>query len=683
MRKQLIQSSDTLMRTAPLLPVAVGMIGGILIDRSTEMPITVYLMTFLAAALLALPKTIRALVGPILVCLAAAALGGTMHAIFVRQTPATSIARYTGPDRRIARVTGTVVSPPRMLAASPHPFSPWTFQSDRTTFLLEVHSIEGTSGHLPVTGRIRVTVQEALLDIGEGEQVEAFGWLYRLRPPQNPGSYDWAEHYRRQGVEAGLSCGHRECVRPIETEFAGSRGPITWLQRRARGLLTDDIAAGASEEAGLLEAMVLGHRSQLDRQLNDVFINAGCAHFLAVSGTHVVVLMSFVWAAARMAGVSRRQSAWLMLGAVVLYAAVAEPRPSILRAAIMAGLFCASLTLRRSRARLNWLSAAVIALIGLNPEAILDVGFQLSFAAVLGVSFLTPALIELAKATGTVLRRAAGIPSPADLGIEPFPTTANEGVSLVRMAARQTGRRVMRAALVLLIVSVSAWLAGAPVIASHFHRVQPWGPLSSVIVFPLMSVVMLLGFGKIIIGAVSPTAGCAIGVIVTFADALLISVVEQLAALPAASLTVPTPPWWWMIVFYLLLAAVVWRFRPSRTADSLKPPSTTPPGSHLWQTRSCIAALALVVVASLAWARPNPVPGHLRATFLARRGRAGNRNRASGRADHALRLRNDEPVRHWTVRGCPIPATLRYSAGGPRPPQPSEPRPLQWPTRSA
>ena len=85
--------------------------------------------------------------------------------------------------------------------------------------------------------------------------------------------------------------------------------------------------------------MILGHRSRLDRRINELFIRAGCIHFLAVSGVHVVIVMFFVRMICLTLFAPPRITAWVMLLSIVLYVLVAEPRPPILRAGMLASLY--------------------------------------------------------------------------------------------------------------------------------------------------------------------------------------------------------------------------------------------------------------------------------------------------------------------------------------------------------
>ena len=342
--------SQAIMHIAPLSPVAAGLIVGIVLDRSLDIHGAVYCGTFVVTCAITAVRSIRTLLAPPLLLIASMSVGGMLHLGAVRTVPLSSVERYTGRDRHIARIRGTIASWPRVLGSGDNPFARWTYGGDRTVFLLDVESIEGVDGDIPVTGLIRVTVQEAVLDLREDERVEAFGWLYRFRPPGNPGSFDWAWFHRRQGIVAGLSCKHQENILRLDSEPPPPHGSLASRFRTCvRGMLTDDLATGTDEEASLLEAMILGHRSGLDRRLNEVFIRAGCIHFLAVSGVHVVIVMALARLVCIPFFTGPRTRTLVMLLAVIIYAVVAEPRPPILRASIIAGLYCIARLFGRQR----------------------------------------------------------------------------------------------------------------------------------------------------------------------------------------------------------------------------------------------------------------------------------------------------------------------------------------------
>ncbi len=362
--------------------------------------------------------------------------------------------------------------------------------------------------------------------------------------------------------------------------------------------------------------MILGHRSRLDRRLNEIFIKAGCIHFLAVSGVHVVIVMFFVRLVCRAFMAPPRVTTWVMLIAVCTYAAVAEPRPPILRATVIAVLYCVARLLGRERACLNWISASAILLALFDPPMVFGVGYQLSFAAVLGVSYLSPALLTFAAEAWLVYQRVILKRPRADEDRKLMDLQARPRGLLAR-ALRRGSWSLQRYARVGLAITVGAWVSGLPIVAEYFQQVYLWGALNSLLAFPLVSMVMALGFAKLVAGVVLPGVTSVIGAVLTGVDSLLISLVQRLGSLPGASLVAPGPPRWFMVSYYVFLLSFVFRF--PRDVLVSRGPAPVPGQQRSAQPRApgyiFGAAFGLMAVCSIAWSWPK-TPDHLVVTVL-------------------------------------------------------------------
>lgn len=605
-------------RRTPLFPVAAGLLVGIVFDRWGEASGWVYFCVLAGCSASMLIRRVRSAWGPVIVLAASWCVGGVLHMEAARTIPATSIERYAGSERRIARVRGVIASPPRVLDVPSNPFQRWSHGAERTAFLLDVASIEGERGEIPVTGRIRVTVHEAVLDLAEAQRVELFGWLYRSRPPRNPGSYDWSYHFRRQGVVASLRCEHRESAVRLAKSVPALPGFVSRVRTHVRGLLTDDLAAGSDEEAGLLEAMILGHRSQLDRRLNDVFIRAGCIHFLAVSGLHLAVPMSFVWWVGRRFGLEKRRCAWLMLLVALTYVTIAEPRPPILRASIMGVLLCLTLIAGRARAGPNWLCAAAIILVILSPLEVFAAGFQLSFVAVCGIMYLPPALREgLRSLRGWYDRVIMHRPcAESDRALTKLIAARDHGWRRVPWRARRLAGRYV---LYPFGVSLAAWLVSLPIVATHFQQIHVWAFINSLLVFPFVYLLLILGFFKILAVALMPGWAFPLTDLMAWIDTILIGLVEHLGALPGATWNVPAPPWLWTVCWYALWVGFCLRFRraagPADEGQRRWAARSVPSRSRI-STAVCAASLILLVASTGLWVGGGRRTGRLVATML-------------------------------------------------------------------
>ena len=159
--------SALIMHTAPLLPVAVGLISGVVVDHWLHASATVAFAALTGTSVVLLVRSAREAAGPLLILLASTSVGCLLHARAMRTVPPSSIERYVGARGQIARLRGRVVSAPRIVGPPSNPFSRWSYGSDRTVFLLEAESLEGERGDVLVTGRVRVSVGEVLFDIRE------------------------------------------------------------------------------------------------------------------------------------------------------------------------------------------------------------------------------------------------------------------------------------------------------------------------------------------------------------------------------------------------------------------------------------------------------------------------------------------------------------------------------------
>jgi len=600
---------------APLLPPAVGFVVGVIVDRAAGLPAAFYVAALAIATVFAAVRAARSRGGWAILLVAGFAIGGVLHHGGGVSSPGRSIARFATQRGLIVRVRGEVASAPMVTRADPGPLSIAAFRAERTRFLLDVKSVGGAGRAVPVEGLVRVTVREPVLDLAPGEEIEIHGRLYALQPPSNPGAFDWAAFMRRSGVVATLTCGYRESVERLGLGHGAVRaGLLSRLRGRLRGWLVDDLVVAGDDEANLLSAMVLGHRSAVDQRINDVFLRAGCAHFLAASGVHIVLVLLIASVACRLLCLPRGQRVWVLIIVVACYAMIAEPRPSILRASVMAEIYLIACLLHRERARLNWVCATVLILGIVDAGMIFDVGYQLSTSAVVGILFL-PRVIRNAIGRVRRLRSIAG-PDQRDEDAALRRRLIVAGRSAWSRRFHEAWRRLGRYAGEGLVISLAAWLATWPIVALHFGQLHPFGPLATVVMMPMLAVLMAAGFVKLMVAAVVPWFVGPLVVLVNVLDSACIVSADALGSLPGASLACSRPPWLFLGVYYACLA--LWCLHASRTdrSTSLPAPSHEVPPCGTNLRRVAWVATAAVAASFAWWALPRMPPGRLTMTVL-------------------------------------------------------------------
>lgn len=225
------------------------------------------------------------------------------------------------------------------------------------------------------------------------------------------------------------------------------------IQARAERALGSGMPA---REAELARGFVLGEDDRIDAATVEDFRRAGLSHLLAVSGQNVALLALLAMPLLAALGMPLRTRLVWILAAIALYVPLAGGGPSILRAGVMGALgLLATLAGRRS-SRLYALAVAAVLTLAVDPNAASDVGWQLSFAAVLGI-------LALARPLGAAIA--------ARIGAGGWRGFLAEGAA----------------------TTIAATLATAPLIAFHFEALSTVTLLANLLAMPAVAPAMWLG----------------------------------------------------------------------------------------------------------------------------------------------------------------------------------------------
>lgn len=371
------------MTLRPLLPLCVAF--GLGAWAGAPLPIGIAaLLLGLAAVLLALawpvPRGAAAAVAAGSVALGAAS-GAIERAAYDRNPLRTWLAGQAE-DAPPVRVIGVAAADSRE-------------RGDRWTLLVDADAIEADGDVRHAAGRVRIDVMgmAARREVLEGDHVRVWAQLRLPRGSGTPAAFDPADEARRQGVHA---LGY--CKSGLLVETGGPAGG-TWLARaaagvrgRARAALVAHVLAGP--EQGLVRAMVLGDRQAVDDDTADAFRAAGTYHVLAISGAQVAFLAALLAFALKRVGCPPPLTAGALSIALLFYAELVGGDVPVARATAMAIVLLAGRAVDLKADVVNLLSLAALLLMAHRPSAVGDVGFQLSFAATLGIVVLASRLME-------------------------------------------------------------------------------------------------------------------------------------------------------------------------------------------------------------------------------------------------------------------------------------------------
>lgn len=149
-----------------------------------------------------------------------------------------------------------------------------------------------------------------------------------------------------------------------------------------------------------ISALILGHKDELSNDVKEAFRASGTSHVLAVSGLHVGIIYAVLALLLSFLGRNRRQivvKQILIVAALWCYALLTGLSPSVIRAAIMLSIICISVMLDKKVYTYNTVAAAAFLILIINPLQFFDVGFQMSFIAVLSIVYFNPAINGILK----------------------------------------------------------------------------------------------------------------------------------------------------------------------------------------------------------------------------------------------------------------------------------------------
>lgn len=248
----------------------------------------------------------------------------------------------------------------------------------------------------------------------------------------------------------------------------GGAGVIDEVRARAQRALGERLPP---PEGALLRGMVLGDDAALDVVERDRLRRAGLGHLVAASGANIALLAALAFAACAAVGVGLRARLALVLALIGLYVPLAGGGPSIQRAGVMGAAAIVATLAARPAARLHAVLLAAAVTLMLDPVALTDPAWQLSFAAVIAIAVLAApvaAALRRRRVPG-VLADGAALTVAATIGTAPVSAAAFGTVSLAGLAANVAAAPLVGPATwagMLAAVLAQAWPAGGAALAT-------------------------------------------------------------------------------------------------------------------------------------------------------------------------------------------------------------------------
>ena len=226
-------------------------------------------------------------------------------------------------------------------------------------------------------------------DLCPGRMVSFRAELYHPSGADNPDSYDFREDLLRRGITVGLY--GKENLAVSDPSFFSFSGFAASLRHRLTRAL---VARMGEENGGYTAALLLGQRSLVPSDDRAAFARLGIAHILSVSGFHVGILVALLGLLFRL--LHLKPGLRLILYAVLLgfYSALCGLNQPVVRASLLLLVTFGGKLLNRPRTGLHSLCAVLYVMLFFSPAQLTGISFQLTFAAVLGLTLVTPGIAK-------------------------------------------------------------------------------------------------------------------------------------------------------------------------------------------------------------------------------------------------------------------------------------------------
>ena len=247
-----------------------------------------------------------------------------------------------------------------------------------------VNTVFTNKGQVACDNDVLLYINKDATNIRKGDVLLVGAEFTPIKNKHNPGEFDAEYYWKSRGIDV--------------TAFA-CRDEISWIDEKKSSIATRFLDGFSSylqaalhdnlsgNDLAIAQALILGDKSLLDTEIKNAFTNTGAMHVLAVSGMHVGLIMYlFITVFGFFPRfITKKQATWVVVIFLWIYALITGFSASVIRAVLMFTFVAVSQVSAKQYDSLNSLFLSAFVLLVLNPLYLLDIGFQLSYLAMVGI----------------------------------------------------------------------------------------------------------------------------------------------------------------------------------------------------------------------------------------------------------------------------------------------------------
>ena len=384
-------------------------------------------------------------------------------------------------------------------------------RENKIKYEVDAESVDGKE----VSGRVLVNAG-LYPEFDYGDRVEI---ACKLQAPEKIEDFAYDRYLARYGI-------YSLCYFPKMEFMSAGEGNLFFAKIFSfKNIVREKIDRGLPEpESGLAKGFILGDKKSIDDELNDKFARIGISHIVAISGANVSILINLIMLFAVGVGLSRKHSFYFSSSLLFIYIILVGFPASAMRAGLMGFLILWAIYLGRLSKSANALVLAAAVMLFVNPKILRDdIGFQLSFLAMLSIVYLYPILDEM--------------------------------LEKIKMTNKFSLRDIMA-------MTLAAQVLTLPIMINNFQQMSSVFLLSNFFVLWTLPILMAALSISIILSFILSHP-----IIFLFSQAILkfiVLIAEFFSGIPHASIPIKPLPWLVWVFYYFILAYFILRYKKRR-----------------------------------------------------------------------------------------------------------------------
>jgi competence protein ComEC len=374
-----------------------------------------------------------------------------------------------------------------------------------------------------INGKILITTNR-YPEYQYGDKLRITGFL---KTPRVFEDFNYKDYLKKDGIYSVMDWPKIELLE--RGNYTGLTGVIYAKILDFKNKLRESLYQNLSPpQSSILGAVILGDKRKISEEWKNKLNYAGVRHITAVSGLHVTILTSILMTILIGFGLWRRQAFWFSIVLMILFIIMTGLQPSAIRAGIMGGLFLIAQYLGRMSTSSRAIVFAGALMLFQNPLLLrLDVGFQLSFLAMLGIIYLSSFFRDWLK-------------------FIPWENPKS-----------------------ILAMTFSAYLFTLPILIYNFGYFSLVAPITNILILPSLPYIMGLGFLFGLAGIIFQPLGWILSWPCWLLLTYLIKIVDWLSSFSWSAYTLKIS-WIWLFLLYLILGIITWRLQESQKLKFLQ-----------------------------------------------------------------------------------------------------------------